>query len=179
MKKKILAISGSIRAKSSNLSILRLIADMMPVAVQYEIYSGLDTIPLFNPDLDTETVAQTVTEFRKKIKDADGILFCTPEYAFGVPGALKNALDWTVSSGEFTDKPVALITASSQGSRAHESLQHTLSAIGTKFTKEETLLISFIKAKMDQEGTVTNVATLASLKTVIAAFLKSLHDSEK
>jgi len=145
--------------------------------MEYEIFTGLGSIPLFNPDLDNETVDGAVSRFRKKIKEADGILFCTPEYAFGVPGALKNALDWTVSSGEFTDKPVALITASSLGDKAHESLQHTLSAIGTRFTKEETLLISFIKAKINSEGVITDLSTLRALESLLKKFFGPINRS--
>ncbi len=86
-------------------------------------------MPHFNPDLDTEEPPGTVKDLRRRLKESDGVLICTPEYVFGVPGALKNAIDWAVSSGEFSDKPTALITASLGGEKAHESLFLTLQTV--------------------------------------------------
>src|SRR5882672_8363313 len=108
MKIKILALSGSLRESSSNNTILNLIVGMMPGNVEFTIYKGIASIPAFD-EVDNVPVIQ----FRQLVQEADGVLICTPEYAFGVPGALKNVLDWTVSSGNFDKKPVALITASS------------------------------------------------------------------
>ena len=81
---------------------------VVPGQVEFNIYNGLAGIPAFN---DSNDMPEPVAEFIKLISEADAIFFCIPEYAFGVPGALKNALDWTVSSSiAFPDKPVALIT---------------------------------------------------------------------
>ncbi len=128
----ILAISGSLRSSSSNAAIIRTLSGMTPTGVTVSLYDGLADLPHFNPELDTDTPPDAVTDLRKQLKQADGILICTPEYAFGVPGALKNLLDWTVSSGEFVDKPVALITASSSGQYAHPSLLLTLGALSAR-----------------------------------------------
>src|SRR5438445_13812511 len=111
-KLKILAISGSTRKSSSNLNLINAIANLTADSWSVNTFPGLADIPHFNPDLDNENPPKHVIEFRKQLKEADGILICTPEYAIGVPGTLKNAIDWTVSSMEFSHKPVALITAS-------------------------------------------------------------------
>src|SRR6478752_7363088 len=95
---KILAIPGSLRANSSSNLVLKAIKDMMPSGAYVEIFDGVGNLPHFD---DAPDVPELVQAFRKKIKEADAVLICTPEYAFGVPGSLKNALDWTVSSGEF------------------------------------------------------------------------------
>ena len=95
---------------------------MVPPFVDYLFYEGLGGIPPFAATPDDNDSPKTVVELRTMIKEADGVLICTPEYAFGVPGVLKNALDWTVSSGDLTNKPVALITASTGGDKAHASL---------------------------------------------------------
>jgi NAD(P)H-dependent FMN reductase len=63
-----------------------------------------------------------VFELRNRLNNAHGVLICAPEYAFGVPGILKNLLDWTVGSGEFVNKPLAVITAATRGDKAHASL---------------------------------------------------------
>src|SRR5689334_9169043 len=106
-KKKILAISGSTRQSSTNLNLIKAIIDIYADTLDIRIFEGLSDIPNFNPDLDNDHPPKNITDFRRQLKEADGILICTPEYAMGVPGALKNAIDWTVSSCEFSHKPVA------------------------------------------------------------------------
>jgi chromate reductase len=90
----ILAIPGSLRAKSSSNFILKAIIGLAPPGVSIEMFDGVGMLPHFN---DPETAPEVVISFREKIKAANAVLICTPEYAFGVPGSLKNALDWTVS----------------------------------------------------------------------------------
>src|SRR6476659_8819143 len=127
--KKVLAICGSTRKTSSNLNLINAIADLTKEKFEIRIFGGLSDVPHFNPDLDNETPPDAVKIFRNQLKEVDGVLICTPEYAMGVPGTLKNAIDWTVSSCEFSHKPVALITASSDGQKAHASLLDTLRVI--------------------------------------------------
>ena len=112
-KKKIFAISGSTRADSVNACILNAIAVMYEAKADFRIFTGIAQLPHFNPDLDNENVAQQVTNFRTQIQEADGVLICTPEYVYSLPGSLKNAIEWTVSTILFTEKPVATITAAS------------------------------------------------------------------
>ncbi len=76
---------------------------------------SLASLPAFD-DSGEETAA--VTGWRRQLAEADGVLICSPEYAFGIPGALKNAIDWTVRSGDLVNKPLALITAASGGDKA-------------------------------------------------------------
>jgi chromate reductase len=170
----ILAISGSLRPNSSNNAIINTLAAMAPQHVTVTTYNGLATLPHFNPELDTDTAPQAVAQFRALLKQADGVLICTPEYAFGVPGSLKNALDWTVSSSDFVDKPTALITASSQGGNAHASLLVTLGAISAKIDAGAALLISFIRSKVNSDGQVTDADVLASLQNVLNALLQTI-----
>jgi len=91
--KNILAISGSLRAASTNLKIIENVAALAADSLKISVYRGLSTLPQFNPDLDTIDPPETVKDLRRCIKEADGVLICTPEYVFGVPGALKNAID--------------------------------------------------------------------------------------
>lgn len=149
---KILAISGSTRKASSNLNLIKAIADLAQGLFTVDIFEGLSDLPQFNPDDDGEQVAIPVKEFRQKLRAADGVLICTPEYAIGTPGSLKNAIDWTVSSMEFSQKPVALITASLSGERAHQSLLGTLLIIESRMTANTQLLISFVKSKVNEQG---------------------------
>src|SRR4051812_33250868 len=131
---KIIAICGSLRAQSSNLALLRAAAK---IAAEVQVYDGLAKLPHFNPDDDAEgaTPPPAVAELRAMLADADGILISSPEYAHGVPGALKNALDWLVSDGALVDKPVALINASPVGGEfARDSLVETLRTMNWRVT---------------------------------------------
>src|SRR5689334_5497653 len=148
---KILAIPGSLRLTSSSNHILNAVVSTASAEASVEIFDGVGKLPHFN---DPAEAPEIVAGFRNKIREADAVLICTPEYAFGVPGSLKNALDWTVSSGEFVNKPVALITASTSGEKAHESLLNTLTALSAKTYSETNLLISFIRSKLDGNGQI-------------------------
>jgi len=102
----ILAISGSLRTGSENSSLVRTLRDIVPYNVTVSIYDRLGELPPFNPDLDDDSPPPPVVHMRQLLRGADAVLLCTPEYIHGTPGILKNALDWTASSGEFVDKPV-------------------------------------------------------------------------
>ncbi|HSZ71300.1 MAG TPA: NADPH-dependent FMN reductase, partial [Cytophagaceae bacterium] len=91
----ILAISGSLRNTSSNTYILKALSLMAPPLAVFTFYEDLEILPPFNPDKEQD--ADAVFSFRQQLSTADGVVICTPEYAFGVPGVLKNALDWVVS----------------------------------------------------------------------------------
>jgi len=88
-------------------------------------------------------------------------------------------LDWTVSSGELTYKPVALITAASIGKNAHAALLLILSALTAKVAEEATLVIPFVRAKLNENGEIKDAATLDAVKKVINAFLKTVETTEK
>ena len=168
--KKVLAICGSTRKTSSNLNLIHAISDLTKEKFEIKVFEGLSDIPHFNPDLDNETPPEAVKNFRNQLKEVDGILICTPEYAMGVPGTLKNAIDWTVSSCEFSNKPTALITASSVGENGHESLMKTLKIIESKITDQTQLVISYVKTKVSKDNKITDSATLARVKELIEAF---------
>lgn len=174
-KKKILAICGSTRKQSSNLNLIRFIEQLCTDQFEFDIFTGLKEIPQFDPDDDISPAPKTVDSFRKMIKEADGVIICTPEYAMGVPGSLKNAIDWTVSSAEFSDKPTALITASSVGEKGHAALLETLKIIECAIPEEIQLLIPFIKTKINQEGKVIDEGTLASLNSLLSGFKELLN----
>ena len=169
--KNILAISGSLRDGSSNHNILQFLRKLMPEGFNYITYNGLREIPAFDPGIDNDNLPSPVSDLRKQLSRADGIIICTPEYAFGVPGALKNALDWTVSSGSFSGKPTALITASTGGENAHEAMVKILGAIDAKLTPETTLLIQFVRSKMDSSGIIADPETLQKLQSLADSFI--------
>jgi chromate reductase, NAD(P)H dehydrogenase (quinone) len=169
---RILAIPGSLRQSSSSNQVLNTLVSIAPSGVSIEIYTGIGDLPHFN---DPQESPAEVIAFRAKIRQADAVLICTPEYAFGVPGSLKNALDWTVSSGEFVAKPVGLITASSQGEKGHAALQLVLTAISARIIPGATLLVSFIRSKIDTHGNVTDQALLKDLEIALQALVDGVN----
>lgn len=170
---KIVGVCGSVRAVSTNLNILRFIKKSLPENVDFLIYEGLAELPHFNPDLDAENSDYQnaeVEKWRKLLREADAVIFCTPEYAHGVPGVLKNALDWIVSSGELVDKPTAIITASPSdmgGANAMASLLATLKMMSAKISENTTLMIPLIRNKLDQNGDVSDRETVRSIKFLL------------
>lgn len=172
MKKKIFAISGSTRFNSSNAKLIRLLAAQTAGIFEFTIFEELNELPHFNPDIDKENPPAEVAAFREYIQSADGVLICSPEYVFSMPGSLKNALEWCVSTTVFSGKPLGIITAAASGEKAHEQLKLVLKTIETKFNDETTLLIQGIKGKMDAEGNVKDPKALEQLGKFIAAFEK-------
>lgn len=175
-KKKVLAICGSTRERSTNLNIIKAISELSSDRMDIHIYDGLSGLPHFNPDLDTDDPPAEVTDLRDRLKAADGVLICTPEYAMGLPGSLKNLLDWTVSSSGFSNKPLAAITASTSGLKAHESLLGTLRVIEARFDESMQLLISFAATKISKDGKITDPETLGKVEKLIAAFAGMMDD---
>ena len=171
--KKILAISGSTKAISTNALYITAISQLLGGDFEVTNFPSIADIPHFNPDLDQENLPQAVEELRLTIQKADGIIISTPEYAMGLPGSLKNLLDWTVSSASFSGKPVLALVASTQGEKAYQSIIDILTVIEARVSPQ---LISFAKAKIDSEGVITDEETLTALKSTIDSFVASMEN---
>ena len=175
---RILAISGSLRASSTNSKLVRAIIRLAPENMTFTLYEGLGDLPHFSPDIDVENAPPPVASLRRQLQDANGVLICTPEYAYGVPGSLKNALDWTVSSGEFVSKPVVAISASPSfmgGDKAHASLLLTLNALSADIVEGGTLIIPLIRTKLNEDGDVSDSATAEVLRSVLAVLAQTIN----
>ena len=169
---RILAISGSLRPNSSNNAVISLTTQIAPDNVSFSLYNGLGSLPHFD---DSKDPTDEVKELREKIGNADGVLICSPEYAFGIPGSLKNAIDWTVSSGEFVGKPTALITAATGGEKAHAAWEMVFTALSANMPTENKLLISFVRAKMDEHGRIIHAETIENIKKVIESLIATIQ----
>ncbi|HEX7928100.1 MAG TPA: NADPH-dependent FMN reductase, partial [bacterium] len=173
---RILAISGSLRADSTNARLLRGAALLAPEgAATFTYYDQqIATIPAFSPDLDRDDVTPPVpvAEFRMLLAAAEGILVCCPEYAHGVPGAFKNALDWIVSSGEFTDKPTAVIMASASGAEmARAALVPTLKVMGAAVVFEQSMVMR--RNHLGADGRISDPAMAQVVTYAVTALLKA------
>ncbi|TGM64595.1 NAD(P)H-dependent oxidoreductase [Leptospira meyeri] len=175
-KPKVLAISGGISSSSYNKKILNTIKYHYTNDCEMLMYDQIANFPFFMSGISDAETPEIVKTFLKEVEKADGILICSPEYVFSIPGVLKNALEWAVSSVVFTDKPVALITAASVGEKAHESLLLVLKTIGAKLSEKTNLLISGVKGKVSVDGEITEEVTKQSLENLMDVFLGSLKD---
>ena len=121
----VLALSGSLRRASLNTAMLTMATRCAPPGMSVTIFAGMGDLPLFNPDLESREPSQ-VARLRTDIADADALLIASPEYAHGVSGVMKTALDWMVASGVLMNKPIALWNASPRASHAIAALRETL-----------------------------------------------------
>jgi chromate reductase, NAD(P)H dehydrogenase (quinone) len=140
----ILAISGSLQSHSSNSVLIREAAAQQSHDVVLHIFERLGELPHFNPDLDGDFPAEPIAALRNVARAADALLIASPEYAHEMPGSLKNALDWLVSSGELYGKPAAVLCgspSSERGRYAREALQRTLEAQGARVVLSTTVAV--------------------------------------
>ncbi len=172
---KILAISGSLRAGSSNTAVLRAAARLAPAGVDITIYDGIAGLPFFNPDIDGDRVPGTVAAFRALIGDADGILISSPEYARGVAGVLKNALDWLVASFEFPNKPVALINTSPRATHALAALTLTLETMSAKLVGDASITLPLLGTANDDMSIIADNELAEPLRTAITRFAAAIQ----
>ncbi|MCB0712441.1 MAG: NAD(P)H-dependent oxidoreductase [Ignavibacteriae bacterium] len=178
MKRKILAISGSTRKGSSNESILRAIAALHSHHLDLVIFNEIDKLPHFNPDLTDSDLPSVVKEFREQIRLADGVIICTPEYVFSLPGSLKNAIEWNVSTTLFSNKPVAIIVASASGEKAFESLALIMTTIEAILPDRSKLLIKGGRSKVGANGEIQNQETLDQINLLVQSLLESIKQVE-
>jgi len=174
---KILAISGSIGTKSSNQLILQNLLRLTPNDISIEVFNNIDKFPFFDPALDFEGSLPPiyVKELRDKIIASNAVMIATPEYAHGIPGVLKNALDWLVSTPCLVNKSVGLIFGSSSESvYAESSLKEILKTMSANILEKAVLKISGIKGKFDANGKINNT----DLENQLLIILEALKNHE-
>jgi len=173
-----LAISGSLRAHSSNTEVLRACAILAPASVRIRIFDGLADLPHFNPDLDVEgaVLPASVEAFRAEINTADALLISSPEYAHGVPGTLKNALDWLVSAPGMLWKPVALLNVLSRSTHANASLLETLRTMSTVPIPEAPVELSLTRRKASADEIAAEPKIADRLRVTLDALLLAARE---
>ena len=168
---KIAAISGSLRAGSSNTAVLRASARLAPAGVEVIQFEGIAGLPFFNPDLDGETVPAPVQAMRQLIGNVEGLLISSPEYARGVAGVLKNALDWLVGSHEFPGKPIALINTSPRATHALEALTLTLETMSARIATEACVTLPLLGGGWDEHSITADPAVAEPLRSAMEHFV--------
>jgi len=175
---KIAAISGSLRTGSSNTAVLRAAARLAPAGVEVILFQGIAELPFFNPDLDGDQVPAPVGAMRSLVGTVDGILISSPEYARGVAGVLKNALDWLVGSHEFPEKPVALINTSPRATHALAALTLTLETMSARIAREACVTLPLLGRPCDEHGIVADPVLAEPLRSAMEDFALFIRAAE-
>lgn len=166
---KLLAISGSLRAASINTALLRATARLAPPGIAVILFEHLGGLPLFNPDIEA-TDSPSVANLRAHLAAADGVLIASPEYAHGVTGVLKNALDWMVGSEAFVNKPISLFNASPRAVHAQACLRETLTVMSAQIVNEACVTLPMLGAQLDEAGIISHTEISAALKQALQDF---------
>jgi chromate reductase, NAD(P)H dehydrogenase (quinone) len=170
----LLAVSGSLRAVSSNTALLRAAIALAHEGVEIRLYGALSELPHFNPDLEADE-PPAVSDLRARVRWADGLLISSPEYAHGVPGAMKNALDWLVGGDEFIYKPVALLNASPRSHHAQESLAETIATMSGRLVPAASIAVPLLGTKLDEAGIVASPELAALIRAALFAFVQAIE----
>jgi len=146
---RLLALSGSLRGASTNTALLHAFAALAPEDISVEVFDGMGDLPLFSPDMESDT-PDSVLRLAGKVAECDGMLISCPEYAHGIPGAFKNALDWMVSRFEIPGKPVMLVHASTRSACLREHLHEVLKTISCRLFPGPEFEIHLIKKQLPE-----------------------------
>ena len=172
----IVAVSGSLRARSSNTILLEAARTLATPRMRIEFFTRLGDLPHFNPDLDGPELPAPVVELRQMLASADGLLISSPEYAHGVPGVLKNGLDWLVSSIEVVAMPVLLLNTSPRATHAQESLAETLRTMSAEVVGGASFGVPLAGRSFDVPGILADTERGGRLQPALDAMEEaSLH----
>src|SRR5271154_5853923 len=166
----LLAIIGSLRRASTNPAVLEALAGLAPDDVEVTIYRGLAELPAFNADDDEDDPPEQVRALRGLVASSQGIFIAAPEYAHGVPGALKNALDWLVASDAFPGKPVALVNTAPRAFHAQVALRETLATMSARLIPEAFVALPLTGKMVDADAILANKAFAAALRESLDSF---------
>ncbi len=165
----VLAIPGSLRAASANHLLILAAQRLAPASMRIDIDEVLGRLPHFNPDHDGDSPPHVVLDFRHRVGAADAVMISSPEYAHGIPGSLKNALDWLVSSVEFPGKPVLLLNASA-GDARHLQLQITeiLSTMSARVIARPPMVSAVVRRAISADGAVNDPQVAETIAQALA-----------
>jgi chromate reductase, NAD(P)H dehydrogenase (quinone) len=170
---KILAVSGSLRAGSSNRALLGALPLLVLPELEFTLRDPLDSLPFFNPDIELAGPPAAVERWRAEIHDHAALVISSPEYAHGVPGVLKNALDWLVGGVEIVGKPIAVIQTSLPSTTAHASLLEILRVMGGRVVPAASVAIQLRGRNLDERGIASDPGLSAVLRTAMNALADS------
>jgi chromate reductase, NAD(P)H dehydrogenase (quinone) len=172
---KLIAISGSLRSASLNTSVLHAARNLAPAGVEIELFEGIGQLPFFNSDLEAGSLTEEVARYRAVIGAADGLLISSPEYARGVSGVMKNALDWLVGSEQIPGKPVALINTSPRATHALAALTITLETMSVHLVSDASLTLPLLGTAHDADSIAADPELAGPLRDALQRFVAAIR----
>jgi len=172
----VLGIVGSLRAASYNRALMRAAVELAPADMKITVFDGIGDLPLFNGDVEAAGDPPPVQRFKQAIAAADALLIATPEYNYGVPGLLKNAIDWgsrPPGKSAFRGKPAAIVGASmgtGGTTRAQHSLRQSFVAVEIYAMVQPEFLLARAHDRIDVDGRLHDEKTRNALGAVLTAF---------
>ena len=173
---KLLGISGSLRKGSYNTAVLNATTRLLPTNINMTIFSSMEQIPLFNPDREQENIA-AVEELKNALKNVDGLLIASPEYAHGISGVLKNTLDWLVSGEEFPYLPVALFNTSPRATHAQVALREVLTTMSARLIEGASISVPLLGTELDSDAIVKHPEISNTIQQAMANFRTAIIES--
>jgi chromate reductase, NAD(P)H dehydrogenase (quinone) len=170
---KILALSGSLRQKSYNTAALEALSEIAPKGVEF-IFGRIDQLPLFNPDLEGESVP-ALQLLKSQLATASGLIISSPEYAHGISGSMKNALDWLVGGSEFPSKPIMLINTSPRASHALAALKEVVITMSGNLIESACVSIPLLGSDLDKKGILANSGLCNILRDGLTVFYRQIR----
>jgi len=174
---RVLAISGSLRARSLNSMLLRAAVRLAPSGVAVVLDTHIGALPLFNPDLEALDPAP-VAALREQIISCNAVLIASPEYAHGVSGVIKNALDWMVGNESFVGKPVALFNASPRATIAQDALREILLTMSACVVPEACVALPILGSGLSEAGIVGHAQIGSLIKSALSALERAILSRE-
>ena len=171
---KILALSGSLRKASYNTAALEALKKLAPDDVEIVVHKELGNLPLFNPDLEGQIIP-ALDELRSALAKSHGLIIASPEYAHGISGVMKNALDWLVSGEEFVYMPVAFINTSPRASHAQVALREVVKTMSGNIIEKACISIPLLSSNLDADGIVNDQAISTLLKSSLMDFCAEIE----
>jgi chromate reductase len=174
---KVLALSGSLRAASINSMLLRAMARLAPAGISVSVFQGLGELPLFDPDREADCPAR-VAEFQRLVAESDALIIASPEYAHGVSGTIKNALDWLVGFEAFASKAVAVLNASPRAHHADSALRETLRTMAANIVESASISIPLLGANLSESAMMVTPSVVSAIRESLEALrqgVKSLQ----
>lgn len=171
---KLMAVSGSLRKASYNSAAIEALKTLAPDSVSVDIYRGLGDLPMFNPDREGEVISEFEC-MRGLLGCSNGLIISSPEYAHGISGVLKNALDWLVSGEEFVHMPVMIVNTSPRASHALEALKEVVRTMSGNIIESACVSIPLLGSELDARGILRDGALSLQLKTGLCEFQAAIN----
>ncbi len=169
----LLGISGSLRKDSNNSKLIEIASICTPKDTRFTIVDCLGELPHFNPDIDIESF-DTLKQWTALVRESDGLVISTPEYARGYPGTLKNALDWLVQTDAHIDKPFMMLNASDRSIVARESLIVVLRTMSGIYIENASITIPLLGKSLSLDQISGENKLMDSVKNALVRFVENI-----